>query len=237
MKVEIWSDFACPFCFIGKQRFEEALSQFAHKDEVEVAFRSFELDPNAPKEVDQDVHSMLAGKYGMSREQAVAMNENVTRQAKEAGLEFHLDTLILTNTFDAHRLAQYAKKFGKDQQIVKELFQAYFTDSKHLGDPQVLADLAGKAGLDREETLRILAGDDYSAEVREEEEDAGRLGINAVPFFVIDRKYGVSGAQPSPLFLEALQKAWSESQPLQVLNETISSEGCGDGSCTPGNKP
>ena len=113
MKVEVWSDFACPFCYIGKQRLEAAIDQFAHKDNVEVVFRSFELDPNAQRDVDYDVHDMLTARYGMSREQAIAMNENLGNQAKEAGLAFQFDTMILTNTFDAHRLAQYASKQGK----------------------------------------------------------------------------------------------------------------------------
>lgn len=234
MKIEVWSDFACPFCYIGKQRLETALDQFANKDDVEVVFKSFELDPNAPVEVDHDVHDMLSAKYGMSRERAIAMNNNLGAQAKDAGLEFQFDTLKLTNTFDAHRLAQYAAKQGKMNTITQSLFQAYFTDSLHLGDRNTLIELGVKAGLDRDEVIRVLNGDDYAAEVRADEEEARRLGVTGVPFFVIDRKYAVSGAQSSEMFLETLQTAWKESQPLKILNDTSSNgaDGCSDGSCS-----
>ncbi|WP_255365445.1 DsbA family oxidoreductase [Brevibacillus sp. SKDU10] len=220
MKVEVWSDFACPFCYIGKQRIEAALDKFAHKDDVEVVFRSFELDPKAQRDVDYDVHDMLVAKYGMSRDQAIAMNENLSSKAKEVGLTFQFDTLILTNTFDAHRLAKYAFKQGKMNPMAQELFQAYFTDSRHLGDHETLVELAVKVGLNRDEALKVLAGDDYSADVRADEEEASRLGVSGVPFFVIDRKYTVSGAQSTDMFLNALQTAWKESQSLNVLDDT-----------------
>ena len=201
MKVEVWSDFACPFCYIGKQQIEAALDKFAHKDDVEVVFRSFELDPKAQRDVDYDVHDMLVAKYGMSRDQAIAMNENLSSKAKEVGLTFQFDTLILTNTFDAHRLAKYAIKQGKMNPMAQELFQAYFTDSR------------------RDEALKVLAGDDYSDDVRADEEEASRLGVSGVPFFVIDRKYAVSGAQSTDMFLNALQTAWKESQSLNVSDD------------------
>jgi predicted DsbA family dithiol-disulfide isomerase len=239
MKVEVWSDFGCPFCYIGKRRFEAALERFAHKNEVEVVFRSFELDPHAERDVDYDVHDMLASKYGMSRERAIAMNENVRRQAEEVGLTFNFDTLVLTNTFDAHRLAHYAAKQGKMNQMADRLFQAYFTNSEHLGDHAALTAMAGEIGLDRDEAAEVLAGGAYAAEVRADEEEASRLGIRGVPFFVIDRKYAVSGAQPSETFLGALQKAWDESQPLTVLNGTdgdSAEAGCTDDICTPSPK-
>lgn len=239
MKIEVWSDFACPFCYIGKQHLEVALEQFAHKDDVKVVYRSFELDPNAERDVDHDVHDMLVAKYGMSREQAIAMNENVGSKAKEVGLSFQFDNLILTNTFDAHRLTQFAAKQGKMNRMAQELFQAYFTDSRHLGDHETLAELAVKAGLDREEALKILAGTDYSAEVRADEEEAGRIGAKGVPFFVIDHKYAVSGAQPIDIFLKSLQTAWNESHPLTVLNDagSESEAACADGVCVPSAKP
>jgi predicted DsbA family dithiol-disulfide isomerase len=213
VKVEIWSDFVCPFCYIGKRRFEAALERFAHKDGVEVVFRSFELDPHAPKDADHDVHDMLAMKYGMSRQQEKAMNDNVAGQAKEVGLTYRFDSMILTNTFDAHRLARFAARHGKTEEMVERLFRAYFTDSEHIGDHETLAALAAMVGLDPSETAQMLADGDYAEEVRADEEEAGRLGIRGVPFYVIDRKYAISGAQPSDMFLKALQQAWSESQP------------------------
>jgi predicted DsbA family dithiol-disulfide isomerase len=210
MKVEIWSDFACPFCYIGKRRFEAALEQFANKDEVEVVYRSFELDPYMEKNVPYDVHDMLSAKYGMSREQAKALNDDVARQAKAVGLLYHFDTLILTNTFDAHRLTHFAAKYGKEGEVAEFLFKAYFTDSKHIGDPETLVKIAVEVGLDREEAASMLAGTQYTDEVRADEREAESLGIRGVPFYVINRKYAVSGAQPSEVFLEVLQKVWNE---------------------------
>jgi predicted DsbA family dithiol-disulfide isomerase len=236
MKVEVWSDFGCPFCYIGKRRFEEALEHFAHKNEVELVFRSFELDPHAERDFDYDVHDMLSAKYGMSRERAIAMNENVGLQAQEVGLTFNFDTLVLTNTFDAHRLAHFAAEQGKTNAMADRLFRAYFTNSEHLGDHSALTDMAAEIGLDRNEAARILASGEYAAEVRADEEEAAKLGIRGVPFFVIDRKYAVSGAQASETFLGALQKAWDESQPLTVLNDTdgdAAEAGCTDDICTP----
>ncbi|WP_058300867.1 DsbA family oxidoreductase [Gorillibacterium timonense] len=234
MKIEIWSDFACPFCYIGKQRLEETLDQFEHKGEVEVIFKSFELDPHAPRKIDHDVHDMLAEKYGMSRQEAIAMNENLAKQAEAAGLTFQFDTMKLTNTFDAHRLAQFAAKKGKASPMVQALFRAYFTDSRHLGDHETLADLAVEAGLDRDEALALLASADHSADVRADEDEAQKLGVRGVPFFVFDRKYAVSGAQPGEMFRQALETAWKESQPFTILSSPKGEEddGCQDGSCS-----
>lgn len=235
MKIEIWSDYACPFCYIGKRRLETALEQFAHRDSLEIVYKSFELDPQAPVKVNHDVHDMLSAKYGMGREQAIEMNRSVANQAKEAGLDFQLDGIKLTNTFDAHRLAQYAASQGKGNKMTERLFQAYFTDSRHLGDHETLADLAVEAGLGRKEVLELLAGTNYATEVRADEAEARRLGVTGVPFFVIDRKYAVSGAQPSSAFLQAIQTAWDEAKPLKVLNpdgNNGASDGCSGGSCS-----
>jgi predicted DsbA family dithiol-disulfide isomerase len=210
MKVEIWSDVMCPFCYIGKRRFEAALQQFPNKDDIEVVYRSFELDPNAKRDVNQDVHDMLASKYGMSREEAKAKNDEVAGQAKDLGLTYNFDNMILTNTFDSHRLMHFAASYGKMQEMTERLFKAYFTDSKHIGDHETLAALAAEVGLDKNEAAKMLAGDEYTKEVRADEHEAGQLGIRGVPFFVINRKYAISGAQPVEVFLEALQKAWDE---------------------------
>lgn len=211
MKVEIWSDFACPFCYIGKRRLESALEQFAHRDDIEVEFRSFELDPNAKRDVDYNVNEMLARKYGMTVEQAAANNRNLTEQARAIGLEYHMDKSVLTNSFDAHRLTHYASQFGKRNEMAERLFKAYFTDGLHIGDHETLANLAAEIGLDREGALAALTGSDFSEEVREDEQFAAQIGVRGVPFFVLDRKYAVSGAQPTEVFLDALEKAYSES--------------------------
>jgi len=210
MQIEIWSDYACPFCYIGKRRFEAALEQFAHKSEVETIFKSFELDPGAERDMGIDVHDMLAKKYGMTREQAKANGQQVAAQAASIGLTYHFDTMIMTNTFDAHRLTHFAAAHGKADAMSERLFKAYFTDSKHLGDPETLASLAAEVGLDREEAAKMLAGDTFKQEVRADEQEGAGLGVRGVPFFVIDRKYAVSGAQPTEVFLQAMEKAWGE---------------------------
>jgi predicted DsbA family dithiol-disulfide isomerase len=208
MRVDIWSDFVCPFCYIGKRRFEEALRQFAHSGEVEVVYRSFELDPNAKRDGNPGVHDMLAAKYGMSREQAVANTNRLTQQAKEVGLDFHFEKAISTNTFDAHRLAHYAAIEGKQNEMTERLLKAHFTDSLHLGDLETLANLAAEVGLERTETMSVLDSDKFADLVRADEIEAQRFGIRGVPFFVMNRKFGVSGAQPVEQFTQTLNKAY-----------------------------
>nr|WP_251375742.1 DsbA family oxidoreductase [Paenibacillus sp. YPG26] len=191
---------------MGKRRFEQALHKFADKANVQVIYRSFELDPHAKRDVDYDVHDMLAGKYGMTRERAIAMNNDVTEQAKSLGLQYRLDTTIQTNTFDAHRLTHFAAQQGKAAEITELLFKAYFTDSRHIGDHAVLSALAGEAGLDPHAAANMLSSEDFASDVRGDEQEAAELEIRAVPFFLIDRKYAITGAQPAEVFLETLQK-------------------------------
>lgn len=231
MKVEIWSDIACPFCYIGKRRFEEALRQFESGHEVEVVYRSFELDPHAPRDVGMDIYDMLAQKYGISREQAKAMNQNVAKMAKSAGLRFQFDNVVLTNTFDAHRLTHYAAQHGKMAEMKERLLQAYFEEGRHVGDRETLALLAAEVGLDRTGAQEVLGSDAYGDEVRRDEAEARQLGIHGVPFFVINRKYGISGAQSVEVFLEALQKAWSEQPKLKIVSGEDAAA-CTDESCT-----
>ncbi|RDI39916.1 DsbA family oxidoreductase [Falsibacillus pallidus] len=240
MKVEVWSDYACPFCYIGKRRFEGGLKQFAHSDGVDVEFKSFQLDPSAPRDNEHDMHTLLAKKYGMSVEQAKQMNAQMTQQAKEVGLDYHIDTLIPTNTFDAHRLTHYAKTQGKMEALKERLLKAYFTDSLHLGDHKTLVKLAVEAGLDEEGVRTVLQSDDFGVEVNQDQQIAAQIGVTGVPFYVFNQKYAVSGAQPSEVFLEVLNKVWEEEQeklPLKVLtpenggNEDPSGN-CGDGSCS-----
>jgi len=213
MKVEIWSDYVCPFCYIGKRRFELALQQFSNKQSVEVEYKSFELDPGALRDGNPGVHDMLAAKYGMSKEQAVANTNQITRQAKELGLDYDFDRMIQTNTFDAHRLTHFATQKGKHAEMTERLLKAHFTDTLHIGNRETLADLAAEVGLDRAEALQALTEGAYAEEVRADEQEAGQLGVRGVPFFVINRKYAISGAQPSEVFLQALQKAWDEARP------------------------
>lgn len=231
MKVEIWSDFVCPYCYIGKRRFETALQNFPHKEEVEVIYKSFELAPDSPRDGNPDVHTYLAAKYGISREQAIANTNQVAGQAKMVGLDFYFERTIQTNTFDAHRLAHYAAAKGKAFEMTERLLKAHFTDSLHVGDYDILADLAVEVGLDREEVLSFLSSKEYSDEVRRDEMEANQLGIRGVPFFVINRKYGISGAQPSEVFSEALQKVWDEDHPLTVIGHSSDDAVCTDIGC------
>lgn len=231
MKVEIWSDYVCPFCYIGKRRFEAGLQQFAHKDAIEVVYKSFQLDPHASRDGNPPVYDMLASKYGMSREQAIANSNNITQQAKTLGLDYYFDRTIQTNTFDAHRLTHYAATKGKHAEMTERLLKAHFTDTLHIGNPETLADLAVEVGLDRTDALHVLANDDYSKEVHADIQEAGALGVRGVPFFVINSKYAISGAQPSEVFLDALQKAWNEEHPLITLGGSTEGILCTDDGC------
>ncbi|MCL6601426.1 MAG: DsbA family oxidoreductase [Paenibacillus sp.] len=238
MKIDIWSDYACPFCYIGKRRLENALSQFPHRDQVEVVFRSFQLDPNAKVNESRDIHDMLAVKYGMTRDKAIAMNEQLAEQARGVGLDFHFDSLVPTNTFDSHRLSHYAGTQGKGAEMSERLLRAYFTDSVNLGERTVLAQLAAEIGLNEQDVLDMLETESFTDEVNGDIEEGQRLGITGVPFFVINNKYAISGAQPGPVFTEVLDTVWAEEQgapALQLVGSDSSKaspdDGCSDGSC------
>lgn len=234
MKVEIWSDFVCPFCYIGKRKFETALQQFVHKDQVVTEFKSFELDPHADSSARISTIEMLSKKYGMSIDQANAANANVAQTAAEAGLTFRMEGQLVQNTFDAHRLAQYAAAQGRGTEMAERLFRANFTDNEPIGDKDCLVRLAAEAGLDSDKVRAMLASGEYADVVREQEEEGSRLGIRGVPFFVIDRKYAVSGAQSPAVFLDTLTKAWSEKYPELVQVDGADDAACADGYCAPG---
>lgn len=234
MKIEVWSDYVCPFCYIGKRRLEVALDQFPHRDQVEVEFKSFELDPNSPKNIGQNIHEVLAKKYGMSVEKAKEANQGVGQQAATVGLKFNFDEMQPTNTFDAHRLAKFAKTQGKEAAVSEMLLHAYFTESKHIGDIETLADLAEAAGLNRQEVLQVLNDKEaYATDVRQDESLAQQYGVRGVPYFVINQKYAISGAQPTETFMGALQKVWEEESPTPVLQDLSTEDevSCADGSC------
>jgi predicted DsbA family dithiol-disulfide isomerase len=235
MKIEVWSDFVCPFCYIGKARLEEALSQFPHRESVEVEFKSFELDPNSQPYSGKSIHEVLAAKYGMTLEQAKQANQGVGQQAASVGLTFNFDNMKPTNTFTAHRLAKFAKTHGKEAVITEKLLYSYFTESKNLGDEETLAHIAVAAGLDREESLKVIQDEKaYANDVRIDQSIAQQYQITGVPFFIINQKYAISGAQPTTTFAGALQKVWEEENPAPVLQDlsTISAE---DASCVDGN--
>jgi predicted DsbA family dithiol-disulfide isomerase len=215
MKVEIWSDIACPWCYVGKRRFESALGQFEHRDDVEVVWRSFELDPDAPRAHGVPQDELLASKYGMPLERARAMNARMTDEAKKEGLDFHLDRVKVGNTFDAHRLVHLAAESGRADAMKERLMKAYFTDGEAIAEPETLARLAAEIGLDPAKARQVLAGDAYAADVRADESRARAFGISGVPFFAIDERYGVSGAQTPEVLLGALRQAHAELAPAR----------------------
>ena len=208
MHVEIWSDIACPWCYIGKRRFESALAEFEHRDEVIVTYRSFELDPDAPAEREGERAAYLASKYGMPIEQARAMEDQMTMRAAAEGLRYRLDIARAGNTLDAHRLLHLAAAHGVQVAAKERLMAAYFTEGALMSDHETLFSLAVELGLPEDEVREMLEGDRFTAEVRQEEADARRFGITGVPFFVLDRRYGVSGAQSPEVLLGALREAW-----------------------------
>ncbi|NIH85787.1 DsbA family protein [Amycolatopsis granulosa] len=213
MQVEIWSDVVCPWCYLGKRRFERALAAFEHRDQVEVVFRPFELDPGAPREP-QPKAPLLAAKYGISEAEFAANEERLTRLAAADGLEYHLDGGLIGNTFDAHRVLHLARERGLQEAVAERLFRAYFTEHRSVFDAESLAGLAAEAGLDGAEVRRVLAEGGYADEVRADIDQARALGANGVPFFVFDRRYAVSGAQPTETFATVLDKTYQDTGPL-----------------------
>nr|WP_243509450.1 DsbA family oxidoreductase [Cytobacillus oceanisediminis] len=184
---------------------------------MEVTYRCFELDPTAERDIKDNMYEKLSKKYGMTIEQAKANTQNMVQMARNAGLEFNIDTVVLTNTFDAHRLTMFAKTKGLMKEMTERLLRAYFTDSRHIGDHADLAELAEEVGLNREETEKMLAGNEFADEVRADEKLAQQYRITGVPFFLINKKYALSGAQPTEMFVQALQKIIAEDE-ITVLN-------------------
>lgn len=232
MKVEIWSDIACPWCYISKRRFESALAQFEHRDQIEITWRSYQLDPNAPRTSEKTVTEILEEKYGVSQKQAAAMNDRVSGIAAQEGLEYHLEQARYGNTFDAHRLIHLAATHHLQDEMKERLFKAYFTEGAGLGETETLVKLAVEIGIDADEARSVLTSETYANEVRADTQRAKRLGIGGVPFFVIDEKYSISGAQPSEVIREALLEAWTESHPLIRITGTTQDVGyCEGDSC------
>jgi predicted DsbA family dithiol-disulfide isomerase len=231
LKVEVWSDIACPWCFIGKRRLETALREFPYADEVEVEWRSFELDPRAPRVRDKSLthNERLAKKYGMSVERAEAMNARLVGIAQEEGLAFDFERIQSGNTFDAHRLLHLAKQRGVQDQVKERFMHAYLCEGEAIGEPEALQRLATDAGLDADEVQAVLATDQFASEVRADQGAAQQLGVDGVPFFKIGR-YGAAGAQPAELLLKILDKAWGE---LPAPLEKIGADGpvCGPDGC------
>lgn len=207
IEVEIWSDVVCPFCFLGKKNFEAALKVYDGPVKVNYVWRSFELDPNSAKSQNVKIYELLATKYGRPVEWAKEMNQKLVASGKTAGIDFNFDGIIPTNSFDAHRLLQFARTANKQNEVAELLFKAYFCDGKDIALQSVLTTIASQAGLSAERAKQVLEGNEFSAEVRSEEAEAQELGLTGVPAFVINRKYLVSGAQPVEAFLEVFKEA------------------------------
>lgn len=224
MKVEIWSDMMCPFCYIGKRKFESALNALPQKDSVEVVWHSFQLNPNLKVQPERDSYTYLAELKGQTREWSVKMHDNLTKTAKNVGLEYNFDRAKICNSFDAHRLVQLAKKHRLTDELEECFFKAYFTDGELLSDRDSLIRLASEAGLPKEEVIGVLESDQYAEEVRKDIQEARQLGVTGVPFFVLDRKYAVSGAQDTSVFTNTLRKAmdeWNKNNPaiqIEAIN-------------------
>lgn len=208
MKVEIWSDVMCPFCYIGKRRFEHALKNFEHSDEVEIIWRSFQLNPDMETDADANINEYLAEVKGWSLDQARQMNQRVTNMAADEGLEYNMEQAVVANSYDAHRLVQFAKDHGKGDEMEELLFKSYFTDGKNIADHQTLVNLADQIGLDPAEAENVLQSNKYSNAVDHDIQLAKNINITGVPFFLFDRRFAISGAQETEAFLKALKQTW-----------------------------
>jgi len=234
MKVEIWSDVMCPFCYIGKRRFEDALQKSGHAGEVEIEWKSFQLNPDMKTDPNINIDQYLADIKGFSLDHAQQLNAQVTQMAAEAGLTYNFDRAVVANSFNAHRFSHLAKKHDLGDKAEEQLFKAYFTDGKNIDDNGTLIELGTAIGLDANEIKQTLESGAYADEVKHDVAEAQHLGIRGVPFFVMNRKYGVSGAQAVPVFEDTINKAfaeWQQENPKPTLN-IIEGDSCDiDGNC------
>lgn len=236
MNIEIWSDVVCPWCWIGKRNLEQALSRFEHADRVDLRWRAFELDPDAGDSDDRPYVERLAAKYGVDTDGAQAMIDRMVAAGAKAGLDMRFDRARPENTFDAHRLLHLAADRGLQDAVAEALFRATFTESERVSDHDTLVRVTAAAGLDPAQVRQVLAEDVYAEDVRIEERTAADLGATGVPFIVVDRRYGVAGAQPPEVLLQVLQRAWAEREPaLSVVGGPgagAAAGDCADGSCS-----
>ncbi|SFK33022.1 Predicted dithiol-disulfide isomerase, DsbA family [Marinilactibacillus piezotolerans] len=234
MKFEVWSDYVCPFCYIGKRELEQAIRETGLTGKVEVEFKAYELDPTTSTKDNAPVKESLMKKKGMSESQVEGMFESVTDRAKSVGLNYDFSKMKNANTKKAHRLAKFAESQGKGSDIDEALLAAHFTDNLALNDDEVLLSVAESVGLSREEAQAVLSSDQHADEVAQDIQEARALGVQGVPFFVLERKYAISGAQPQELFQETLKKVADEmglKPGLQMMNDNDGGV-CEDGSCT-----
>jgi predicted DsbA family dithiol-disulfide isomerase len=233
LKIQIWSDVMCPFCYIGKRKIEEALNQFENKNSVAIEWKSFQLDPSFVATPNESIIDHLAEKYRKDTHWAQTMVDNMTENAKRSGLDFHFEKAILANSLNAHRLLHLAKKNNLSNELEELLFKAYLTDGKNVNDLHTLESLGLEVGLEKEAINHVLHSDVYANEVRQDQEEAQAIGVTGVPFFVFDNKYAVSGAQPTDVFLKTLEKTWEEGnfKTKLKLQNTNGENSCGIDGC------
>jgi predicted DsbA family dithiol-disulfide isomerase len=231
MDVEIWSDIMCPFCYIGKRKFEHALSQFTHKDQVNVVWKSFQLNPDMKTEPGKNINQYLAEVKGWGLDEAKRMNDHVTAMAREVGLSYDFDKAVVANSWDAHRLIQLAKQNGLGDSAEERLFKAYFTEGRDTSDHATLVELGTEIGLDAAAIEQMLQSNQFAEAVNQDVYEAQQVGARGVPFFVLNRRYAVSGAQQPETFLGALNTAWAEWEKVNPSSPQLSADGP---TCTPG---
>lgn len=214
LRIDIWSDIACPWCYVGKRRLEAALARFPERESVEIMWHAFELDPSAPRVRDKSVSyaARLGQKYGASTAQAQGMIDRMTNVARADGLDFHFERIQPGNTFDAHRVVHLAAERGQQDAMKERFLRGYLCEGEPIGDPETLVRLASEVGLDAQEVRTTLASDTYAQDVRTDEKEARENGVTGVPFFVFDGRYAISGAQPVEVFVRALEQVWNELQ-------------------------
>lgn len=210
MKVEIWSDVMCPFCYIAKRKFEKAVELFPFKDQLQIDWKSFQLNPEMVTNPETKIENYLVEAKGISLEEAKKMNEHVTKMAKQVGIEFKLSSAIVANSFLAHRFSHYAKSKGLQDAAEELLFKAYFTEGKNIAELPVLLELGKAMGMDEIKLTNTLQSDEFSVDVQQDIDEAKQLGVRGVPFFVFDRTYAVSGAQSSDTFLKAVSQSFDQ---------------------------
>lgn len=210
MKIEIWSDVACPFCYIGKRRLEQALDGFEYQSDVEIEWKSFQLNPELKINKPQSIHEYLAEAKGWTIEYAKQMGEQVTSMAEEVGLNFNMEATVVANTMNAHRLIQFAKTKNLGNAIEEALFKAYFMEGKNIDSQEALIEIASNIGLNLDEARKALHEKQYSEQIEFDAYEAQQIGVRGVPFFVFNRKYGISGAQPLEVFTRTLNQAYEE---------------------------
>ncbi|MGA9637231.1 DsbA family oxidoreductase [Flavobacterium sp.] len=233
LKIQIWSDIMCPYCYIGKRRIEGALAQFGHQETIEIEWKSFQLDANFIASPDDNTIDHLAEKYRKDREWAKEMVANMTENAKNSGLDFHFEKAVLANSYNAHRLLHLAKKNNLSNELKELLFKAYLTDGKDINDLTVLSTLGQEVGMDKELVEGVLNSDGYGDAVKQDIMMAQQIGVQGVPFFVFDNKYAVSGAQHVDTFVKTLEKVWEEGDFKSQLTLLNADEGdsCGIDGC------